>query len=298
MFVNKEIGQGILWMAVVFLMSFSLRAGEFRVPDVPVGEVCRYAVHSETKEGESASESWISPREEIIHITQIISGFEKDGKPYYKFFRAEYLAGEHINYYSYDFTRFDPYRFLVFEKIMQSPNGRIIKKEITYFDDPGHPFPLDLNHFSSLPMAVRGLDFEKGETNDLKIWFSSHFTPWKMNIVVEGKEKVRVPAGEFECYKVRLEGDLRAIFRKWYWVARMINPWIPKFYYWFDVNPPYPMVKFNGRFGPVGFSPVQVHELVSIGMAGPEELDMIKKYSSPPEEIMLYEDFKRMEDNG
>ncbi len=277
--------------ALVSLLAFPLRAGEFRVPDVPVGEVCRYAVHTEAREDERASESWISPREEIVSVTQVISGFEKGGKSYYQFFRAEYLAGKHINYNSYYFNRFDPYRFVIFEKVMQSPNGRIIKEEITYFDDPGHPFPPDLNHFFSLPMAIRGLDFENKESNDLQIWFSSHFTPWKMNIIVEDREKITVPAGEFECYRVRLEPDLKAIFHQWYWVARMINRWIPNFYYWFDVNEPYPMVKFVGRFGPVGFSPQQVHELVSIGRAGEKELEMVRRYSTPKEEIQLYEDY-------
>jgi hypothetical protein len=281
--------------ALIILISILGRAGEYRVPDIPVGEVCQYIVHSEAKEGESASESWISPREETIRVTQVISGFEKGGRSYYKFFRAEYLAGKHINYYSYDFTRSDPYRFVIFEKMMQSPNGRLIKKEITYFDDPGHPFPPDLNHFFSLPMTLRGLDFEGGQTNDLQIWFSSHFTPWKMNVIVEGRERVKVPAGEFTCYKVRVEPNLRAIFRRWYWVARMIRPWIPNFYYWFDVKKPYPMVRFEGRFGPVGFSPVQVHELVSIGEATEEEQEMTRRFSSPPDEMKLYEDFAKNE---
>jgi hypothetical protein len=279
----------ITFILAITLIAFSARAGTFSPPDIPDGEKLTYRALLETTE--EKKESFVSPREEVTKVTQIITRFEKNGKPYYRFFRAEQLAGGQINYYTYIFTDFEPFRFVVFEKMMQSTNGRVVKKEITYFDDPAYTSPPDLNHFFSIPMTIRGIEFRPATRNDLLVWFSSHLTPWKMNVIVEGKESVTVPAGTFECWKVRVEPDLKAIFKDWYWIARMVKPWVPNFYYWFADEAPYPLVKYQGTFGPEGVTPPQVQELMEKGMASPDDLEMVKKFSSAPEDLVLYEDF-------
>jgi len=279
-----------MWaILAIMLVALSARSGTFSPPDIPDGEKLVYKVGLETTE--EKTESFVSPREEVTKVTQIITRFTKNGKPYYRFFRAEQLAGGQINYYTYIFTDFAPLRFVVFEKRMRSTNGRVVKKEITYFDDPEYTSPPDLNHFFSIPMTVRGMKFEPDAMNGLQIWFSSHLTPWKMNVIVEGKESVTVPAGTFECWKVRVEPDLKAIFKNWYWIARMVKPWIPDFYYWFAAEAPYPLVKYQGVFGPVGVSPPQVQELIEKGTASKEDREMVTKFSSAPEDLVLYEDF-------
>ena len=107
---------------------------------------------------------------------------------------------------------------VAFSKMVQSQSGRIVHDETTYFDDPGHAFPDDLNHFYSIPMSLRGLNFAPGAQEDLQIWFSGHLTPWKMDVLVEGEDLVKVPAGVFHCWKVRVDFDLKAIFKRWYCV--------------------------------------------------------------------------------
>jgi hypothetical protein len=279
----------ILTAVAIVLAAPHARAGMFSPPDIPDGEKLTYRAVLQTTE--EKKESFVSPREEVTKVTQIITRFTKNGRPYYRFFRAEQLAGGQINYYTYVFTDFEPFRFVVFEKRMQSTNGRVVKKEITYFDDPAYTSPPDLNHFFSIPMTLRGIQFQPGVTNDLLVWFSSHLTPWKMNVIVEGKESVTVPAGTFECWKVRVEPDLKAIFKDWYWIARIVKPWVPDFYYWFAAEAPYPLIKYQGTFGPEGVTPPQVQELIEKGMASQEDLEMVKKFSSAPEELVLYEDF-------
>jgi hypothetical protein len=282
---------GILGTLFILGLAGAARAGMFSPPDIPDGEKLVYRARLETTEEQK--ESFVSPREEVTKVTQIITRFTKNGRPYYRFFRAELLAGGQINYYTYVFTDFEPFRFVVFEKRMRSKNGRVVKKEITYFDDPEYSSPPDLNHFFSIPMTIRGIGFKEGAQNDLLVWFSSHLTPWKMNVIVEGKESVTVPAGTFECWKVRVEPDLKSIFKDWYWIARIVKPWVPDFYYWFAEDAPYPLVKYQGTFGPVGVSPPQVQELTEKGMASKDDREMVKKFSSAPEEMELYEDFAK-----
>lgn len=284
-------GKSNLWPAVGWGLAalWSLRglAGEFQVPKIPEGEVCVYRVF-ERAEDESSTQSFVSPREEVQEVRQIITTFTKDGREYYRFFRAERLSGGHLNYYTYIFRISAPFRFVSFSKRVESTTGRVVHDEITYFDDPGRTFPEDLNHFYSIPMTIRGMDFAAHEKNDLKIWFSSHFTPWKMDVSVKDKDRVTVPAGTFTCWRVEVTPDLKAIFQRWYWLARILKSWIPSYYYWFDQAPPHVLVKFEGRFGPVGFSPVQVQELISRSSAGEAELELLRRFSPPPEQLSFY----------
>lgn len=277
------------WLALVLVGV--AQGGTFRPPDIPDGEKLTYRVYERSDEAGN-QESFVSPREEITGITQIITRIQKNNKTYYRFFRAENLAGGQVSYYSYIYTDFNPFRFVVFEKWMQSPNGRTVKKEITYFDDPNYPYPADLNHFYSIPMTVRSIDFKPGAINDLKIWFSSHFTPWRMNIAVSGRETVAVPAGSFDCWKVTVTPDVDDILKKWSWIAKLLKRWIPSFYYWYSVKAPYPLIKYEGTFGPVGFSPVQVQELTGMSTALSGDLTMVKTYSTSAEDLVLWEDFK------
>lgn len=275
-------------LGVTLILAGPVSADRLKPPRIPDGEVCRYHVYERT-DTKGQSESFVSPREEVQSVRQIISTFDKDGRRYYRFFRAERLAGGHTTYYTYVFQNAEPFQFVAFSKMVQSQSGRIVHDETTYFDDPGHAFPDDLNHFYSIPMSLRGLNFAPGAKEDLLIWFSGHLTPWKMDVLVEGEDLVKVPAGVFHCWKVRVDFDLKAIFKRWYWLARVLKTWVPSYYYWFSVEAPHVLVKFEGRFGPVGFSPVQVQELISTGSAAEEDRELLRRFSPAPENLHFYE---------
>jgi hypothetical protein len=261
-------------------------ANGLKPPRIPDGEVSRYHVYERADKGQS--ESFVSPREEVQEVRQIITTFEKDGQHYYRFFRAERMAGGHTNYYTYIFQNAEPFRFVVFNKMVQSQSGRIVHDETTYFDDPGHPFPEDMNHFYSIPMAIRGLALAPGAKENLQIWFSGHFTPWQMGAVVEGEELVKVPAGSFRCWRVKVDPDLKAIFKHWYWLSLLFKNLVPSYYYWLNVEAPHVLVKFEGRFGPVGFSAVQVQELTAVGTATEEDRELLRRFSPTPEILHFY----------
>jgi len=293
---RADRAKGGKWAPVLALAALGLGVGwadpaaatSLKPPKIPDGEVCRYHVYERT-DTKGQSESFVSPREEVQSVRQIITTFDKDGRQYYRFFRAERLAGGHITYYTYVFENAEPFQFVAFSKMVQSRSGRIVHDETTYFDDPDHAFPEDLNHFYSIPMSIRGLPFAPGSKEDLQIWFSGHFTPWRMDVLVEGEELVKVPAGVFHCWKVRVDPDLKSIFKKWYWLARVLKSWVPSYYYWFSQEAPHVLVKFEGRFGPVGFSPIQVQELTSVGSATAEDRELLRRFSPSPESLHFYE---------
>jgi hypothetical protein len=87
---------------------------------------------------------------------------------------------------------------------------------------------------------------------------------------------------------VQVTPDLKAIMQRWYWIARILKAWIPSYDYWFSQEAPHVLVKFEGRFGPVGFSPVQVQELVSVGSATQADRELLRRYSPAPEDLHFY----------
>jgi hypothetical protein len=61
---------------------------------------------------------------------------------------------------------------------------------------------------------------------------------YDVSLEVRGRERVRTPAGEFECYKVELVPDLGAL--------SLLRFAAPKVYFWFTVDPPHFWVRYEG----------------------------------------------------
>lgn len=104
-----------------------------------------------------------------------------------------------------------------------------------------------------LAILLRGYNFEAPEPFHFYI-FSSEAKLFKIQAQVIGTEIVRVPAGEFECYKMKLTLDLG--------VANLLTKHIlPKTYMWFSKDPPHYWVKFEGLESGIG-SPHVIMELL------------------------------------
>jgi len=104
-----------------------------------------------------------------------------------------------------------------------------------------------------LAILLRGYNFEAPEPFDFYI-FSSEAKLFRIQAQMIGTETVRVPAGEFECYKMELILDLG--------VANLLTKYIlPKTYMWFSKKQPHYWLKFEGLEGGVG-SPYVVMELL------------------------------------
>ena len=59
-----------------------------------------------------------------------------------------------------------------------------------------------------------------------------------MKIELRGKEKIKTPAGAFECYKIELVPQLG--------ILNVVRPFAPKAYFWFTVSPPHFWVRYEG----------------------------------------------------
>jgi len=80
----------------------------------------------------------------------------------------------------------------------------------------------------------------------------------------EATEKIDVPAGSFQSWRVSLDLDLQDLLGRWRGMEFFIKPLIPKFTIWFANTPQSPMVQFRGRFGAGKFTVVEEHKLVEM----------------------------------
>ncbi len=61
---------------------------------------------------------------------------------------------------------------------------------------------------------------------------------YEMRITLRGKERIKTPAGEFECYRVELVSDLG--------VLNVIRSFVPKAKFWFSTISPHFWVRYEG----------------------------------------------------
>ncbi len=109
-----------------------------------------------------------------------------------------------------------------------------------------------------LPFSLRGFPFGKEKKVKLKI--TPPFKPWmpiwawkmwKSYVKLKGVEKVTVPAGTFDCYKLEVAAS-----------SMFIRPFTSKYYLWFTKEPPHQFVKYQDKDGD---SVTELMEIRSVG---------------------------------
>ena len=96
-----------------------------------------------------------------------------------------------------------------------------------------------------LPFSLRGFPF--GKKKEVEIHITPPFKPnvpmwawkmWKAYTKYLGEEKVTVPAGTFDCYKLELGAS-----------GGLIKHFTTEYYFWFESKPPYRFVKYQDKDG-------------------------------------------------
>ena len=138
-----------------------------------------------------------------------------------------------------------------FASIKRNPAGEEIYNTGIRFDDPTWDLPDDTYPISMLSLIFRSLIDQNLKETDFHLWISE-YTAWRIMIKIVGKENVRVPLGDFRCYKIEMITDVRDIFPFSELLAIILQPFVPKQYFWLGKEEPYPTVKFEGTLGPTG----------------------------------------------
>lgn len=96
-----------------------------------------------------------------------------------------------------------------------------------------------------LPFSLRGYPF--GKKSSVEMHITPPYKPnvplwawkmWKAYAKYLGEEKVTVPAGAFDCYKLELGAS-----------GGLIKRFTSEYYFWFENKPPYRFVKYQDKDG-------------------------------------------------
>ncbi len=158
----------------------------------------------------------------------------------------------------------DNYSLIKAEKKITSRSGKVVARYEHDYRDEVYDFPPNTFHVNVLALAPMVINMGVGQSTDCYLLFSPEMKPWKVTLTVEAVEKIKVPAGEFECLKIRMEYDLEQFAGKWIGGSRLMKAFMPAYYIWVEKEYPHGMVKLQGKFGPPMGTPEQAHELVKI----------------------------------
>jgi hypothetical protein len=147
---------------------------------------------------------------------------------------------------------FHPSRF---EKTVTDANGRTITTERKTFDPTHHTVrferkgealpsltkdlrtPPDTLTVEGIAGILRFLPFDRWRP--LMVHFLSNEPRlYEMKVELRGKEHVKTPAGEFECYRIELIPNLG--------VLNILHSFLPKAQFWFSASEPHFWVRYEG----------------------------------------------------
>ena len=247
------------WLAAqLLLLAAPALPAEVTLPDSPV-RVYRVQMQ-EPPEGSLKLSSEI---ERVKEISTRLYRTVQRGQPVYIFDREDRTdEGDHI---SWSFTLSpEQLGLLRVEKKIQSHSRQQVVDSWYDYRDPMFNFPKNTCFLYTIVPALEAMRLEVGAQNDIYVLLSLDQTPWHMFVVVEARETVTVPAGTFACLRIRLEPDYKQIMGRWSWAASVVKPLAPDYRFWVEEAPPHYLVRFEGKYGPVGATPTQTHELTAI----------------------------------
>ena len=232
-------------------------------PIVPKGEFTRYRILSKDS------------RDPLGSMTQRVSRVSEDGKECYRLdITSESRDGDVIEE-SFVLQIVDVLKPLSYRVNIKNRKGEVtVESEMTCSE---LQLPPNSAHISATDFCLRGVAF----TPKRKVAFNtitSEGTVVRMNGGVSSKkEKVKVPAGEFQCSKIDLTPDMTSLME-----ATGVNVPLPglgalmkqftsTFHYWFSVDEPHYLIKHESFI----IDPIQgkqvILELTNVEDAGRQE---------------------------
>jgi hypothetical protein len=121
-------------------------------------------------------------------------------------------------------------------------------------------FPRDLAPLLGAALALRGLEFEPGARRSLSIWLVSSVY-WQVDTKVEKREKLEVPAGKLEAWRVRLRPSFEQVDKA---LDSLMDALMPPVVAHFESEPPHRLLRLQFPTGPFNWNPPGVIEATEI----------------------------------
>lgn len=240
----------LVFFIVIAAISSIASAEHLPISPVPNNEFRRYEVKRLSQDPKASL--FIRPEERVAAIeTKSTWTLGKDASKYLIVERKEKKVGGQDRIWKFLFRTDNNIMILEsYEQTEFSPGGKLLGKENCLIYIPGgRQIPPGTVHAFAMADALRGINFKDGLTTSCYNWNPQIEELLKVNIRVEGMEKVSVPAGSYNAWRVALDVDLEQILGRWRGLEYFIKKLMPKFTMWYADTPTKPMVKYQGIFG-------------------------------------------------
>ena len=184
----------------------------------------------------------------------------KDGKDYYEIKEEMQLFNEqHVQTTSL-IEIAETLKPISYKLLRKSPEGDVIERWEVRFDVPSWNYPEDTYCMPAVSLAFRSLIAHNMKESSFHLW-QNDLTVVRMTLKVMGKDRIKIPLGEFPCFKIKMEPDVKSIIPVGSILAALLQPFMPELYFWVSEKEPHPVLRAEGSFGPPG-SPRMVMEAV------------------------------------
>jgi hypothetical protein len=112
-------------------------------------------------------------------------------------------------------------------------------------------YPSNMTPLLGCALALRGLEFVKGERHHLALWLANSVW-WEIALHVDRRERVAVPAGSFDAWRVTAHIQFEGIGSA---LNRIVQAILPPFRIHFDAKPPHRFLRFSFPTGPFPWNP-------------------------------------------
>lgn len=121
------------------------------------------------------------------------------------------------------------------------------------------PYPHSVTPLLACATAIRGIELGKGERRSFAVWLANT-AYWQVDLHVERRERVTVPAGAFDAWRIRARPSFREIAGA---LDRVVQAVLPPFVIHLDAAPPHRFLRFSFPTGPFPWNPRGRIEAVS-----------------------------------
>lgn len=173
------------------------------------------------------------------------------------------------------FTREEPPRCLSWQALVKDANGTVVASAVEHVVPEAFPFlaePVPPDTYP--PLAPIGYIITRlglGEKDTASFHFIlMGMSILQMNLWTDGREPVEVPAGTFDCYRVRMRVDPGSLFPT---LPGFLQPFVrffvPTHTMWLTAERPQVLVKYTGQMGPPGSPELLIQLTGTEPQAGP-----------------------------
>ena len=167
------------------------------------------------------------------------------------------------------FTRDLPPRCVEWQGTLTDKNGRVVSATHSHWVAEAFPllrvpFPADAYPLQA-PMGYVVTRLGLGQRRSASFHTILGEALAQIDLWVDGRERLRVSAGDFDCYRIRMRANAQSLFpRLPGFLKPVLSFFVPTYTLWLTATEPQLLVQFRGQMGPPGSRELLVR-LLNVG---------------------------------